>query len=175
MASQQAMVLCNAAVQSSQQDDQLSEASAFGSPIQPPEPLINPSAPTVSNPELISSLPPVPARLRDRIIAGEYIDFNSLLTGAMFSMCDGPLTHQSTSPSLTDVSSKWRVSSHTSTHKISGCQMKTQTFCRQQAKLRHGRKVPSGGICQTKVIWNYGWCRIFSGMFSTSSWHSDLL
>ena len=40
------------------------------SPIQPPEPLITPSAPTVSNPEPISSLPPVPARLRDCIIAG---------------------------------------------------------------------------------------------------------
>ena len=69
MASQQAMVLRNAVVQSFQQDDQLSEASAFVSPIQLPEPLINPSAPTVSNPEPISSLPPVPARLRDRIIA----------------------------------------------------------------------------------------------------------
>ena len=69
MASQQAMVLCNAAVQSSQQDDQLSKASAFVSPIQALEPLINPSAPTVSNPESISSLPPVPARLRDHKIA----------------------------------------------------------------------------------------------------------
>ena len=69
MASQQAMVLCNAAVQSSQQDNQLSEASAFVSPIQPLEPIINPSASTVSNPEPISSLPPVSARLRDRIIA----------------------------------------------------------------------------------------------------------
>ena len=53
MASQQAMVLRNAAVQSSQQDDQLSEASAFVSPMQPPELLINPSAPTVPNPEPI--------------------------------------------------------------------------------------------------------------------------
>ena len=100
VASQQAMMSCNAAVQSSHQDDQLSEASPIVTPIQPSEPLINPSAPTVSNPEPISSLSPVPAHLRDCIITGEYIDFNSLLTGAMFSTRDGPLTHQSTLPSL---------------------------------------------------------------------------
>ena len=73
-----------------QQEDQLSEASAFMA--------TNPSAgissiPTTTSrnhvplditPDPTLSLPPVPARLRECIIAGEFIDFNTLLSGCTY-------------------------------------------------------------------------------------------
>ena len=71
------------------QDDQLSEASG------------TPPTPICVNPDPAATLPPVPARLHDRIIAGEFIDLNNLLTKAMFSTRDGPLHQQTPTRSLT--------------------------------------------------------------------------
>lgn len=89
-----------------QQEDQLSEAFVFIA--------TNPSAgissiPTTScnhvpldiTPDPTSSLPPVPACLRECIIAGEFIDFNTLLSSAMFSMRKSPTLHQAPLPSPT--------------------------------------------------------------------------
>ena len=86
-----------------QQEDQLSEASALIPTNPSPGTLIPPiSTTTTRNPPPLdttldptSSLPPVPVRLRERIIAGEFIDFNTLLTGAMFSTRDSPTLYQS--------------------------------------------------------------------------------
>ena len=76
-------------------DDQLSDASGHPSP-----PILPSSAnnhhpvapiPTQHSSTFISTLThPIPTRLRTRILAGEYIDFNSLLTYAMFSARDSP-------------------------------------------------------------------------------------
>ena len=101
------------------QDDQLSEASAISPPnvpavippIMPPNTVIPPTTSTYITWDPVSSLPgsslltpwtqpPVPARLCKRIVAGEFIDFNNLLTGAMFSTHDSP-SRQSTAHSLT--------------------------------------------------------------------------
>ena len=41
------------------------------------------------------SLPPVPPRIRDRIVRGEFVDFASLLPKAMFSGGSEPETHRS--------------------------------------------------------------------------------
>ena len=83
-----------------QQEDQLSEASALiptipspGTPL--PTTITRNPPPLDTTLDPTSSLPPVPARLRERIIAGEFIDFNTLLTGAMFSTCDSTTLHQS--------------------------------------------------------------------------------
>ena len=86
-------------------DDQLSEASIHGAPV----PLIHTSTATVNAalplaPTLTFSqatyqhpLPhPVPARLRSRILVGEYIDFNTVLPYAMFSMHDSPSYYHQT-------------------------------------------------------------------------------
>ena len=52
-----------------------------------------------------SSLPPVPARQREHIIAGEFIDFNTLLSSTMFSMHDSLTLFQSpTSPTTFQMS-----------------------------------------------------------------------
>ena len=48
-----------------------------------------------------SMLPPIPSCLCDRIVSGEFIDLNSLLTRAMFSTCDGPMQFQSSLPLFT--------------------------------------------------------------------------
>ena len=102
----------------SQQEDQLSEASAFM--------VTNPSAaissiPTTTSrnhgplditPDPTLSLPPVPARLRERIIAGEFIDFNTLLSGAMFSMRESPTLHQAPLPLFTPQGSHQSSSFH---------------------------------------------------------------
>ena len=45
-----------------------------------------------------SMLLAIPACLRDCIFSGEFIDFNSLLTKAMFSTRDHPTQFQSPSP-----------------------------------------------------------------------------
>ena len=101
------------------QDNQLSEASAISPPnvpavipsSMPPNTVIPPTTFTHITPDPVSSLPgssllapwtqpPVPARLRERILAGEFIDFNNLLTGAMFSTHDSP-SRQPTAHSLT--------------------------------------------------------------------------
>ena len=83
-----------------QQEDQLSEASALiptiPSPVTPlPTTITRNPPPLDTTLDPTSSLPPVPARLRERIIAGEFIDFNTLLTGAMFSTRDSTTLHQS--------------------------------------------------------------------------------
>ena len=81
-----------------QQEDQLSEASAFM--------MTNPSIgissiPTTTSPNHVPldiipdptlSLLPVPARLRECIIASEFIDFNTLLSGAMISLHESSTT-----------------------------------------------------------------------------------
>ena len=101
------------------QDDRLSEASAISPPnvpavippSMPPNIIIPPTTSTHITLDPVSSLPgssllapwtqhPVPARLRERILAGKFIDFNNLLTGAMFSMHDSP-SRQPTAHSLT--------------------------------------------------------------------------
>ena len=83
-----------------QQEDQFSEASALiltnpsaGTPI--PTTITRNPPPLHTTLDSTSSLPPVPARLCERIIAGEFIDFNTLLTGAMFPTRDSPTLHQS--------------------------------------------------------------------------------
>ena len=63
-------------------------------------------------PDPTLSLPPVPARLRERIIAGEFIDFNTLLSGAMFSMRESPTLHQAPLPSPTPQGSHQSSSFH---------------------------------------------------------------
>ena len=81
----------------SDQEDRLSEASGHGPPIRP-----SPGGPSQVDPDLAaqgahpSLTPPVPARLRTRILAGEYIDFNTLLTHAIFSVRDAPTAQQQT-------------------------------------------------------------------------------
>ena len=101
------------------QDDRLSEASGISPPnipavippSMPPNTVIPPTISTHITPDPVSSLPgssllapwtqpPVPACLRERILAGEFIDFNNLLTGAMFSTHDSP-SRQPTAHSLT--------------------------------------------------------------------------
>ena len=101
------------------QDDRLSKASTISLPNVPavippsmaPNTVIPPTTSTHITPNPVSSLPgssllapwiqsPVPARLRERILAGEFIDFNNLLTGAMFSTHDSP-SCQSTAHSFT--------------------------------------------------------------------------
>ena len=97
-------------------DDRLSEASAISPPnvpavIPPSMPPNTVIPPTTSTHIPVSSLPgssllapwtqpPVPARLCERILAGEFIYFNNLLTEAMFFVHDSP-SHQSTAHSLT--------------------------------------------------------------------------
>ena len=83
-----------------QQEDQLSEASALiptipspGTPL--PTTITRNPPPLDTTLDPTSSLPPVPARLREHIIAGEFIDFNTLLTGAMFSTRNSTTLHQS--------------------------------------------------------------------------------
>ena len=104
--SQQPTAVSNAPFQ--QDADQLSDVSAFiPTTTQPPGTLTFPTVPTYTatindiNPNPASSLPPVPTCLRDRIMAGEFIDFNSLLTSAMFSTHDGQSHHHSSAHSLT--------------------------------------------------------------------------
>ena len=77
------------------QEDQLSEASALIPTI--PSPGTPQSLVTPSGHHTGSNFIPAPvlARLLERIIAGEFIDFNTLLTGAMFSTRDGTTLHQS--------------------------------------------------------------------------------
>ena len=101
------------------QDDRLSEASGISPPnvpavippSMPPNTVIPPTTSTHITPDPVSSLPgssllapwtqpPVPAHLRECILAGEFIDFNNLLTGAMFSTHDSP-SRQPTAHSLT--------------------------------------------------------------------------
>ena len=129
------------------QDDRLSEASAIPSSMPPntvmpavippsmlPNTVIPPTTSTLITPDPVSSLPtgssllapwtqpPVPACLCERILAGEFIDFNNLLTGAMFSTHDGP-SCQSTAHSLTLQMSpqggRFEIApAHNTTHKI---------------------------------------------------------
>ena len=88
---------------SSQQEDQLSEASVPTPSNQPSGALLSANntpvaVDTVPAATSASMLPPIPAHLRDRIVSGEFIDFNSLLTRAMFSTRDSPTQFQSPSP-----------------------------------------------------------------------------
>ena len=80
-------------------DDRLSEASGHVPPSQPstanlhlvePDTQVSslPSVPTISTAIPLLSTP-IPSRLRTRIQAGEYVDFNTLLTHAMVFTRDG--------------------------------------------------------------------------------------
>ena len=91
---------------SSQQEDQLSEASAPTPSNQPPGTLLSANnnpvmLDTVSAAASSSMLPPIPFRLRDCIVSSEFIDLNSLLTRAMFLTRDGPTQFQSSPPLFT--------------------------------------------------------------------------
>ena len=107
--SQQPTAVSNVPHSFQQDADQLSDVSAFiPTTTQPPGTSTFPTVPTYTatinidiNPNPASSLPPVPTRLWDRIIPGEFIDFNSLLTGAMFSTHNGQSHHHSSAHSLT--------------------------------------------------------------------------
>ena len=82
----------------SEQEDRLSEASDHVPPIQLSLGSLNQQVePHTQEPAVLGTthppplIPPVPARLRTRILAGEYIDFNS---HAIFSMRDPPNAQQ---------------------------------------------------------------------------------
>ena len=60
-------------------DDALSTASSI-----PPNTGITQT--DTSDPVLLQSLPPVPVAMQQRILRGEYIDFNTLLPEVMFSV-----------------------------------------------------------------------------------------
>ena len=84
----------------SEQEDRLSEASGHVPPIQPSPGSLNEQVePHTQEPAVLGTthpplIPPVPARLRTRILSGEYIDFNTLLAHAIFSVRDPPNAQQ---------------------------------------------------------------------------------
>jgi len=50
---------------------------------------------------------PIPTHLHTRILAGEYVDFNSLLAYAMFSVSDGSSSSHTTDFHHANVPPKW--------------------------------------------------------------------
>ena len=85
----------------SEQEDRLSEASGHVPPIQPSSGSLNQQVEShTQEPAVLATthlpplIPPVPTCLRTRILSGEYIDFNTLLAHAIFSMRDPPNAQQ---------------------------------------------------------------------------------
>ena len=85
----------------SEQEDRLSEASGHVPLIQPSSGSLNQQVePHTQEPAVLATthppplIPPLSTRLRTRVLSGEYIDFNTLLAHAIFSVCDPPNARQ---------------------------------------------------------------------------------